>query len=333
MIMLKGQMLSQLFSSGAYSQKFEFRSAELKGMIRYMYRIAYQGNLAELKKSEAELFGGAVGSIDNEDGHASPIKLVVTSRGSIGDNKLLLHKKESYKNEKIKRPEPILKSPKANWVTIIKISENKRVKQGNVDLEWYRDLLILTLMICGVGKRSRKGRGRIKFKEQKKFDNLEVVAKWICEVLNKLTDNNDVYNVKDEKIEVKNKNGDNRPTILEIRFGAKLDIATDNNNKTEVDRYLETTNQYLKKVDNLCHDWKSIYTKKNDPIGMGSPRFASSLIIGFVHTEEGIYPIYTFVKAVRNKTPFDMDLVIRNEFFNAIEGEKDDNNVGKGGEV
>ena len=72
---LTGHLLTPMFSYGE-NQKFpEFRATELKGMMRYLYRIACPAKLSVLKQDEAELFGGSTGDRKEQAGHASPVQL------------------------------------------------------------------------------------------------------------------------------------------------------------------------------------------------------------------------------------------------------------------
>lgn len=317
-IILEGKMLSQMFSYGAYPDSPEFRSSELKGMMRNLYRMAYPASLDTLIVKESDLFGGMVGNARDDQGHASPIRLLIKSEGENNKKKLLCHNKT--KNDP-------MYCPGISWKTNISISRNKLVTVRDArlaaiaDLNWYKDLIILTLLLCGTGKRSRKGRGRVEITGRQFIDEAHAL-KWICTVLNRLAvtageNYKNYYRISGNKIERKSSNAKGRqyselrPTILKIWLGEKLLIkmttpGSDESSVSCIDRY-------LKAVDEVCHKRKtpsSEKTQNEDPIGNGSPRFASSLLIGFIRIGEDIYPLYTFVKAVvtpRHKPPYEID--------------------------
>lgn len=62
-------LITPVFSFGAYQYISELRAPELKGAMRYTYRIACPSDTKMLARDEAELFGNASGSAA---GHASP---------------------------------------------------------------------------------------------------------------------------------------------------------------------------------------------------------------------------------------------------------------------
>lgn len=314
-IVLEGSMLSPMFSYGADQTKPEFRAAALKGMMRCLYRMVYPGDVCSLAKTEADLFGGMVGTARENQGHASPIQLLVTSKQeSFCKERLLQHKID--KNPEINRLHE-------SWKTTITIRNNKQVtvndKQlaGIADLNWYQDLIKLTLLLCGMGKRSRKGRGRVEITGQL-FANEDQTLNWICKVLNALAvtageEYAEYYRVNNRQIELnrvdaQKQNDELRPTIIKIELGEKLHReAKGQNNTSTSEESFSVVNRYLRAVDQACHNWKGEQEKKKpDPIGKGNPRFASSLLIGFIRVGGDIYPIYTFVKAVIGKR-FEID--------------------------
>ena len=53
------------------------------------------------------------------------------------------------------------------------------------DIDWYKEEAALALVLCGMGKRSRKGRGRVMPDEYQQKDKAQALA-WICDGLNKI---------------------------------------------------------------------------------------------------------------------------------------------------
>lgn len=108
----------------------------------------------------------------------------------------------------------------------------------------------------------------------------------------------------------------NRPVVQKIWIGGKI----------------SAVENWLKAVDYASHDVKYSRYKQKKPFatGMASPRFASSVLVSLVKLNDGIYPIYTYVKPVRgtyNKekrmmeyNSLDEDFSERNDFVKRIEG-------------
>lgn len=74
---------------------------------------------------------------------------------------------------------------------------------------------------------------------------------------------------------------------------------------------------YLGAVDLECHETKKDSSQKL-VTGSGSPRFASPLIIQFIQTSEGVFPLYMFVKAIYKGKEIDCNCKNREEFIKRI---------------
>lgn len=330
---LNGSLLTPLFGYGAYNGRKldnknldsvpELRASEVKGMMRYLYRIACPSELTVLRKDEADIFGGSGDDGKEGAGHASPVRIVARiergeKEGVISENVFYCkNNKNCFKNNHFQ----------------INFSKNKRVTvkephlAQSISMEWYRDLAALAFMLCGMGNRSRKGRGRAVI-DDVHFNDRKGAAEWICTVLNKIAaassregkmvqykySRDDITgsyrivpcydrSVCEEKI--------NRPIIMGIQFGELL-----RGNRYTQDK--DVLDCFLASVDWVCHNVKREYgnTNKNENceawkkarnlseiVGSGGKggRFASALMIGFVKTDEGLYPVYIFLKAVKTR--------------------------------
>ncbi|MBT9778137.1 hypothetical protein GPL15_16680 [Clostridium sp. MCC353] len=310
-------LITPLFSCGAYKTIPELRTSELKGVMRYVYRISSPSELNTLAKDEAELFGGAAGS-GNNTGHASPIRLLIRSEMVKDSKPLLLHKTEK------KFPVSCFFDGKFEITARFNqgILSNRSGFQQTVDINWYVDLIKVSLIMCGMGKRCRKGRGCFNiegasFKTQKDF------LEWLCKALNRIgavssQNNGGAFMIDREGIRFK---GDlskyKRPIIHKIRLGNKME-------KNQIDNYLWA-------VDEMSHKLKERKLENDDkktlPIGItgfaGSKgKLASPLLIRIVQLEGGFYPLYIFLKNVSEENWFDRGCFMREKFIYYVENPK-----------
>lgn len=327
--------ITPLFSCGAYTSNAEVRPSELKGMMRYVYRITCPSSMKALPADEKLLFGaaGAEGSKGNI-AYASPLRLMIKLSNGYKleeisvQQKLLLHKKEdNYRNRKI------ASIPQGTHCRIIirlhpklgKIAADKF--ENKIDIDWYTDLIKLTLILCGMGKRSRKGRGCL-MPEEPLLQNKEEALLWICNTLNKIAavssekikqayqlENNRISATAETQIFNSNPETKYRPVIQKIEFGTMIP------NKKDVSQ--DGINRFLELVDYQCHKGKEALKMVNinnknpdsqreifhtalavgngyvkDGIRILSGKFASPLLISLIETKEGCYPIYTYVTPV-----------------------------------
>ncbi|WP_130864417.1 RAMP superfamily CRISPR-associated protein [Bacilliculturomica massiliensis] len=321
-------IISPMFSYGAYNGvrgKSEFRTSELKGLMRYTYRIACPAESKTLSDDEKRLFGGAAGSGSHHSGadgrtaaeYASPVRLSIREDGtSRNTDVLLLHGKRD-------------RNPALNYIAsgdiqiIARMScaatRRAKISEKEIGLDWYTDLITLALTLFGLGKRSRKGRGNVAVQELT-FTNKAEAAEWICRKLNRVAKTSeaprqgDLYTISGQGIYSKlNQEGCKRlrrPLIRRIEFGGRLDQ--------------EQVGKYLRAIDKASHDTKCSKVKKDREkqatgwAGRGE-RLASPLIVSLMRTVEGIYPVYTFVHAVLGSSVIDEDLREREEFVRTVE--------------
>lgn len=63
--------------------------------------------------------------------------------------------------------------------------KRKRVLGGQIiDLNWYADFVELTLLLYGMGRRSRKGRGRVSV-TGREYDSESQALHWLCTAFNR----------------------------------------------------------------------------------------------------------------------------------------------------
>ncbi|MCS7459010.1 hypothetical protein N0M98_02545 [Paenibacillus doosanensis] len=300
------EIITPMFSSGSMSTEAEFRVSELKALMRYTYRIA--SNIVQTKhlyQTENQLFGDA-------EHHASPIRIQVVEKNLPKRREpLLLHKPA--------RPVECLLDGGAFEIVL-----RKFLDKGE-NLDFYQNLLILSLILGGLGKRSRRGRGCIAFAhayEHALYLTRETLLPWVTEQLNVLNgqlanSENATYMLNDGEISIHPKlktiwDQHKRPVIERVCLGKPV----------------SNVRSYLKKVDQASHDIKKYYKPVNRNFFatgyIGGGRFASSLLISVTRTSNGqLIPVYTFVKAIidpkKQEQVLDINYEERNKMISLIE--------------
>lgn len=307
------RLITPLFSYGAYSSTPELRTSELKGVMRYVYRISSPSELDTLVKDEAELFGGAAGS-GNNTGHASPIRLLIHSDVKKKSGYLLHHKEKKISLSCFSDCEFEVTARFNQGIL-----SNRSGFQQSVNINWYIDLIKVSLIMCGMGKRCRKGRGCFNI-EGMSFRTKKDFMDWLCRALNRIgavstTNNGGAFTIDKEVIRFKGSLSKyQRPVIQKICFGNKLE-------KNQI-------NNYLWAVDEMSHKLKERKLendeKKTLPIGItgfaGSKgKLASPLLIRIVRLEDGFYPLYIFLKNVSGEKWFDGGCSMREKFIYYVE--------------
>ena len=297
----KLQVISPMFSYGA-PKILEARPTELKGLMRYIYRIAsVEKDVRALYYRESELFGGTV---EKEAKKASPIRInmqIINSDSK--NNKLVMHKGFTAESFDCKT------------IFEVKFFYHDIISENRFD---YKNLFYLSLILGGIGKRSRRGRGCMTVDEissMSKDEQLRFVAKQLNAICNC---GYDIYRISGDEI-INNKydvvKNYNRPIIHKIMIGKKID----------------DTDEFYIKLDNACHE---IHDNKNSYIKYGvqynkyatgyaykSEKFASSVMVSITKTREGLYPVYTFVTPVLGDgKKLDSSGQERKAFFKKIEG-------------
>jgi len=289
------KIITPTFSYGADNRNYaipEIRATSIKGMMRYMFRIAQPtqptndlkleaGKLLELEKT---VFGDAEKS-------ASPVRLALISNvqsSKIVRQPFLLH--NNKKNDDKNKKNGII--PETTFDLRLMIRHN-----APKNIDWYADLIKLAFILVGLGQRSRKGRGRaICLDKEDQLMCAKEMKEWIKGQLNQICGKTDFYSLAGNKITPKTYSRARRPMIQKIEFG----------------EVISDWKQFLTKVDDASHKIKLnekyahyIYIggkrKKyfaTGSAGKGLGRFASSIMIGLVEINEGLLPIYTYVKPV-----------------------------------
>jgi len=300
------KLITPIFSYGADNRKHAesaIRTTSIKGMMRYMFRIA-QPMLSskELFDLENKLFG------DAKD-QTSPVRLAITfpPNAEIKPSQFLLHKPKGEKKPIIPREtfkvrmslRPNLKCPSE-----LNKKQNENLNEEEL-LNWYQSLLELSFLLIGLGQRSRKGRG-CAWNSEKKIMNINEVKNEILCYLNKINvDKNKIYKFDDEdkknKINLCVESVHKRPFIEKVEFGKAVKKQKSKEAWEVLLKKIDWTSHDIKERDQqkkLKHASRSENGKYYSATGSGTPRFSSSIIVSAVETTDGLLPIYTCVKAV-----------------------------------
>jgi len=209
--------------------------------------------------------------------------------GSIanGYRPLLLHKNK----ESVKGNPPQCHIKKNSKFTLdLRVNEHYLAQRPPIS---YEDLLKLSFLLGGLGKRSRKGRGNVAVLSMQKEDeeaqsllhkSKEELLNWILHQLNALNGDGKFFRQGNKIVLKEDKDlraiAKQRPLLYQISVGDCL---------TDVIDFLAT-------IDEVCHK----ESKNMSVMGYGGSggHFASALIIGVVRIDRDLYPIYTQVSEV-----------------------------------
>lgn len=306
---LECELLSPMFSYGSDKKNPELRASELKWLIRFIFRLCQVGedckDVNELRAKENDLFGDA-------EKKASPLKLLMLPKNevqNVNSQKLVMHK--AFR-------EPAFKTKSVITVDLKTL--------GNVSESRHKEYILLSqfaLLLGGMGKRMRRGRGSLVVKRIESdveqlnqgdciFSKPEQLLNFICNTLNNpLLSGEGAYKLNKNQIFPANEINRDYPYIEQIVLG---DSITDINTK-------------LKNIDHASHvvnaKSPSFYTGyvvgKNDRTVRNriklkkNTRMSSSLIVSPVKIGKNIHLLYTFIKPI-----------FENKAISSLEIEKED---------
>jgi len=249
------ETITPMFLAGADGKTPELRSPSIKGTMRFWWRaINAHLSLDDLRKKESEIFGG---SGDNEGRSKVVIKIDKTLNYDGYKSKPVPHKTFSLSAFKEKE--------------MFKLSMHLN-KVDDFSIEKLKSLFILTSILGGFGKRSRRGFGSIKIK---KIDNQDFSFDYSLEsILNQLN----IIHPNNFKIGT-NKIIRNKPASLDAKYAYIKEI--------EIGK---TNTNLLLKISEASHDNNSDYTG----FASGNSRLASPIYVSlFSNSNSQIQPIIT----------------------------------------
>jgi len=260
------KVITPMFMTGADGKTPELRPSEFKGMMRFWWRaIKAESNIEDLKKKEAKIFGGT----GEKEGKSKVILKVIPNQIN----------KQRYS------PLPHSRTKKFTFECIYENSIFEVILKGEEKfLKIFKDCFLLSTILGGFGKRSRRGFGSVEIIEPNEL-NLGVLTKEkmiekILEILNEISNQ---YEIRNSKI-VNRIGGGNYPYIVEIEIGQN---------------YSNNWEDLLRRIGNASH------THKDPSLGNASPRMASPIYVSVIKLEKGYYPIITTLNSsFPKKYPF-----------------------------
>ncbi|MCX7942868.1 MAG: type III-B CRISPR module RAMP protein Cmr1 [Dictyoglomaceae bacterium] len=268
---LKCKIITPLFMSGADGRTPELRPSEFKGMMRWWWRaIRAEDNIDNLRKEEAEIFGGT----EKKEGR-SKVKIKIKSNIENSDiidyQPLPHHKRDNC---------PIDKNPRCNKAFKLKAIKSDKM----IDIEFHfipseiEKLIYLMFILGGFGKRARRGFGSLQIIEPK----IEITIEKILEFLNDLQniykiDKSYFLNISNIAVikNIKPQSGI-YPWINEIILGKR-----EFSNKDDI----------LKAIGKASHN-------TSDPaLGLANPRMSSPVYVSVIEIQNRFYPIITVLNS------------------------------------
>lgn len=312
------KVISPMFSYG--NRFLEPRPTELKGLLRNTYRVANPKlDMKVLYQREVELFGGQLENNREITVKSSPLRIKMsdqTRNSNVSKQKLRLHHEEKWVENGREQKNYPLDMYDIGKIFTLKLSihfgynnfSSIPFLKDKDSIQWYEDLFRLSLLIGGIGKRSRRGRGCMTTDDLLKI-SYEELSKKTAELLNNIC-GSPVYSAHEGKVVLASSKGNdnNRPYIKEIRFGQLLQEITKDSVKA-----------YLKKVDQASHDIRDIISKPYVTGFVGPKRFASSVVVSLAEIKDGIVPVYTLLNAVCKGFIFKDTEKEQNDFIHSIE--------------
>lgn len=285
------EVITPMFLAGADGTTPELRPASIKGALRFWWR-AMNGHLPidEMRKLEGEIFGSTekrskiIIKESKPSADYSPLKYDGNSSSF-----MLPHKPKPKDNEKDLRSINKAFLQKSTFQIEFMLTGSISVKNTNYNytftIDSLKNLFILTSILGGLGKRSRRGFGSFKitkinnqdYIEEQKIEN---ILPFMNVLVVKNSDNEDKFKI-DKNIIIPNsislyKDLSEFPYVTEIQIGTNVKSVSQIGNSTH------------KIMSSDAFHYKST-------VGAGNPRFASPIYISILKDN---LPIITTLKTV-----------------------------------
>lgn len=247
-VIFKCEIITPMFLAGADGKTPELRPPSIKGMMRFWWRAIEKAekDTEKLKMEEGQLFG----SSDEKIGKSKFFVRIIANNLTTDDFSPVPHstKKFNFKGFNIGQMYSVVLS-------------------GKDDIAKFKTICELSMLLGGLGKRSRRGFGSVHC-ENWDFTNDNEVIQFILDKLNSIQP--DFYK-KDMKIYRNSSPKANYPFIKEIALG-----------KPEKDPF-----GLLKKIGQASHKYR------DNALGSGRPRMASPIYVSIVKMGDKFIPIIT----------------------------------------
>jgi CRISPR-associated protein Cmr1 len=269
------EIITPMFLGAADPKKAELRVPPIKGMLRFWWRALHSdlvnnGNFISLKENESEIFGGA-----GDKYGKSKVKIFIKSEQlKIDKYNPLPHKYNPlpHRSEKSFNFDCIAKGQNFN----LTLHAPKRI----------HNLFRFMSIVGGLGKRSRRGFGSFKIKNDNLLGKIDING--LLSLVNSVNVNNlfSLDNQASNQIIYKNSyNGDKLgyPFLKSIQIGKER----------------KSYDKLLKDIGQASHDHNSEYTG----FAKGQNRFASPIYVSVIKIESNYIPVIsTLNTAFENKS-------------------------------
>lgn len=308
------EVVTPMFLAGADGKTLELRPPSIKGAMRFWWRAMHgnlpmddrkdnEGNIIEkgLRTREAEIFGGG-----GENARRCPFSIRVRSDSTICSNEKPLPHHTGNKDCSYMKLSPTCRGNKDyNQDKCQKGRAQTSISGGIFSIELkgselgpIKSLFVLTCLLGGFGKRSRRGFGSVKIVKRNGIpfsmpNDLESIRGYLLEF-------NDNYRLDDvsnriylHKPETLNGEYSEYPYIEEIQIGAEPYSKLSSSIDEEYPGF-----ELVEFIGRTTHQ----YFDENKSNGAGKPRFASPTYVSALkvgcaeqlqNEEECFYPIIT----------------------------------------
>lgn len=260
-VKIECEVITPMFLSGADGRTAELRPPSIKGAMRFWWRaIKAETEVKKLLEEESKIFG----SSDENNGKSKfSIRVDYDNLNTSSFNPLPHKENERFHFNGLR--------PGQKFEIIL------TVKDKNY-LDLCRNILDLTLLLGGLGKRSRRGFGSVMVNERD--IDLSSPTNLLTSILSKLTyvtGHDKTYEIQNQQIKRKNQPQANYPFIKEIYIGSEA---------------AESYNELLRKIGQSSHQFRDF------ALGSINPRMASPVYVSIVRINGGYYPIITLLNPV-----------------------------------
>jgi CRISPR-associated protein Cmr1 len=273
------EIITPMFLNGADGKTPELRPPSIKGALRFWWR-ALNGHLSldDLRKQEAEIFGGT----DEKVGRS---KIVIrTSHSNLHQERfnMLPHKKD---NESPSPPQAY--EPSQTFTVTLALTSTRK----NFDLDKLESLFVLTCLLGGLGKRSRRGFGAIWITEK---DNN------IFSMPNTLNGENGILNLIKKFNPHYAIDNPTTPNKIQLKKPSPLNGQYSNDYPYIEEIYIgHTPKSYLDLVKGIG---SATHHHKDNSNGSANPRFASPVYISAIKDGNNVKSIVTKLNYANQKS-------------------------------
>lgn len=271
-IQLNLETVTPTFLRGSDNETPELRPPAFKALFRYWWRAAVcETNINTLRKNESDLFGNTKGK--------SPLSIRISGIAAPrpGKYKPLPHTPGNFTIQAY--------SPKGTF-NITLMAPN---------LAEYEKIAELSVLLGGVGNRSRRGFGSICYQNWN-FHNIDELQDKVYQRLDQISPRR--FHTGSHEIQNSTVTLPNYPVIRAIYFGQNLS---------------DDVNSLLRRIGQATH------THSHNALGGINPRMASPIHVRIQKVNDQFMPIITQLNSIfpNNAVPHDYER-IQNEFINAI---------------